>query len=175
MSVSEKIYSIDSSALISLEVFYPQRLFPKVWDALDALVSAKRLYVIDKVYDEVVTKDDVVGRWVKARRVNIKRKFPNNLMPKTYEIVRTFPKLIDYNNSREQADPYIVAEALISGAIVVTAEQAPTLPLDPKRKKEKLTTVCSHYSVAHLGNSTRGTQNEFAIKFFDELGLTDLG
>ncbi len=171
----KKIYSFDSSALSLRKVFYPQRMFPKVWEALDALIDAESVYVIDKVYDEVVHRDDTVGKWLKARRTKIKKVFPNKQLHKTYEVVRAFPKLVDYNNKNEQADPYLIADAIFSKSVIVTAEQAHLFPEDPKRKKDKIPNVCDHYSIEYINNASRISQNEFAIRFFEKMGLTDLG
>ena len=173
-SKDKKIYSFDAGALILLEVFYPARLFPKVWERLDILISEKRLYVLDKVYDEVTKKDDTVSAWLKARRIELKKRFSDKQMEKVFEIIRTFPKLIDYNNKNEQADPYLVADAISSGSVIVTTEKNPNLPLQAKRKKESIATVCDHYSVTYINNNAVH-QNHYAMRLFDELGLTQLG
>lgn len=171
----KKQYSFDASALISLEVFYPQRIFPKVWEALDNLIDSDSMYVIDKVYDEVMQRDDTVAKWLKQRRLKIKKVFPNKHLGKTSEVVRAFPRLIDINNKNEQADPYLVADAFFTKSTIVTAEHTQGIPLDPKRKKDKLPNVCDHFSVLYINNWSRISQNEFAIRLFEELGLKDLG
>jgi len=172
---NNRIYSLDSSALINLEVYYPQKLFPKLWEKLAEEIKKGRLYVIDKVYGELQEKDDIVGAWLKEMRSDVRRTFPNSLMPKVYDIIRTFPKLIDINNPKEQADPYLVAYAESCGSIIVTSENRIDNANDPKRKKDKVPNVCEHYGVEYINNISRRSVNEFALRLFDELGFEELG
>lgn len=165
----KKIYSLDTSAILMLGVFYPPIRFPLVWEKLDQAARSGRIYLLDKVYDELQEKDDIVAGWVKERRDVLKKKFPNKLMVKVSDVIKTFPRLIDVNNTREQADPYIIVDAQVNGAVVVTHENRMN-GLHPDRKKDKIPNVCEHYGVEYINNLS-GYPNGFAMRLFDELGF----
>lgn len=118
----QKIYSLDTSAVLMLGVFYPPERFPLVWEKLEEAARQGKIYLLDKVYDELQEKDDIVAGWVKERRDLLKKKFPNKLMLKVQGVIKVFPRLIDVNNTKEQADPYLIVDAEASGSVIVTHE-----------------------------------------------------
>lgn len=63
MKSENNIYFIDSSALITVNRFYPSSVFPDLWKHIDELFKKKRMFSHDMVYDEIIPcsgpKDDI--------------------------------------------------------------------------------------------------------------------
>jgi len=93
----------------------------------------------------------------------------NAVILKAANIIQDFPKLIDPDSEHEQADPYLIAHALVSGCVVVTAEIKAQNPSDPKRKKDKIPNVCSHYAVGNMYPKIDG--DRMVIELFEMLGF----
>ena len=62
---SENIYCVDTSALITMQRYYPIRMLPDLWKHLEDLLQNSKITSHDFVYDEIVptdkkaTKDDL--------------------------------------------------------------------------------------------------------------------
>ena len=66
-----KKYSLDTSAILQISKTYPIHLFPKVWESIELAAEEGRIFVIDKVYNELSRKDDFAHKWLKERKKKI--------------------------------------------------------------------------------------------------------
>lgn len=168
-----KKYSLDASAILQISKMYPADRFPdlfsKVWEKLEKAADDRAVFVLDKVYNELARKDDFAHEWLLARKKSVVVICDNDVVLKAVSIVQDFPKLIDPDSEHEQADPYLIAHALINDCVVVTAETKVQNPKDPKRKKDKIPNVCEHYGVENIYPKIDG--DRMIIELFEMLGF----
>lgn len=148
------IYAIDTDtdSLIALRRNYPlgDRYFKTLWDDIEKLSSMGNLISTIINYEELKVGDDLLFKECKTRFKDMFIEVDADIQTQVAIILNTFPDLIDPNLDKEQADPYLIATAIVKKAIVITEEQ----PLDknamnnPNRKsKMKIPNVCSHYGI----------------------------
>lgn len=148
-------YSFDASGIMNPWKFmYPIDHFPSFWRELDKLIQSGELLASEMVHEEIKQKADELLRYVSQRQALF---VPVDDLQQQIvtEIVNKFPKLADYNNTREVADPYVVALAKQRGLTVVTDEQR------PPRGKVKIPEVCQYMQVKCIG----------ILRFLDEIHL----
>lgn len=172
---TKKKLSLDASALLLIGVYYPEKKFPRVWESLAISAEKGEIYVIDKIYAELARKDDFVHSWLKKRKDKIVKKTKSDCEKKAAQVVEAFGLLVDFDNPNEQADPYIIADAILSDSVIVTGENGNNPPFPPNRGKDKIPDVCGHYKVECIWSKTRANQNEFALRLFDILHFERLG
>jgi predicted nucleic acid-binding protein len=144
------IYSIDASFLINLQVGYSMDVVPKIWEELDNLFESGKAYIIGEVYDEILKENDEIAKWVSER----KNKIVKNLSQEAYYLAKEImshpehQKLVDLKSTRaaSAADPFLIAEASISGARIVTHEVKMTV--QSNSRKTKLPNVCEALGVS---------------------------
>jgi uncharacterized protein DUF4411 len=115
-------YSIDTSSLVEAwHRRYPVDVFPALWDGIDRLISSPRLLASDEVFQEIKKKDDDLYEWVKARP-GLFRPLDREIQAAVREVLRRFPRLINTQRGRNQADPFVIALAQVEHGTVVTNE-----------------------------------------------------
>lgn len=154
-SETSNIYCVDSSALITINRYYPKRLIPDLWNHSEELFKHKKVISHDIVFDEIVpdtgSKDDI-GKLI--------TKYKSSFYPITnrqgqlaLQILANFPRLIDPRSKKEQADPWIIALIIEkkeeqnlfgkeSDFVIVSAES--------EKSETKIPAVCKHYKVRHM-------------------------
>lgn len=154
-SESSNIYCFDSSALIWINRYYPPRFIPDLWQQLEELFKKKRIISHDIVYGEIVpatgAKDEI------AKLIS---KHKSSFLPITnvqgqlaLQILTAFPKLIDPNLKKDQADPWVIALVIEkmqeqnlfgkdSDYVVVSTEKS--------ESPTKIPAVCKHFKVRHM-------------------------
>ncbi len=148
-------YSFDTSAMINPWKFmYPIRHFPSFWRTLDDVIRSGELLASEMVLEELKQKSDELLEYVNERRA-LFVPVDEPQMRIVTEIVNRFPKLADYDNTKEVADPYVVALAKQRELMVVTDEQR------PPRGKVKIPEVCQYMKVKCIG----------ILEFLDEIQL----
>lgn len=155
MKSENNIYFIDSSALITINRYYPSSIFPDLWKHLEELFRQQKMFSHDMVFDEIVSdsgpKDDI-GRLI-AKYKSSFFSITNKQGKLALEILANFPRLIDPRAKRDEADPWIIAlviekmeeENLFgqdSDFVVVSAES--------EKSDSKIPAVCKHFNVRHL-------------------------
>ncbi len=174
MSQTEsKKYSLDTSAMLQISKTYPIHLFPKVWEKIERAAEEGKLFVLDKVYNELSRKDDFTHNWIKSIKKKIVKVSGTIVESKAAEVVIAFPKIIDPDSEYEQADPYLIADALLEVSVIVTCEKPHQLPLQANRLKDKIPNVCDHFGIANIHTQVGGER--VIIELFEALGFTDLG
>lgn len=88
---SENIYCPDTSALITMQRYYPLRMLPDLWKHLEELFLKSRITSHEFVYDEIVPTDkktvkDDLATLISKHKVNFKSisKRQAQLVPKLY-------------------------------------------------------------------------------------------
>lgn len=163
----KRVYCFDTSAFVTLSrtseniIEMPQAL----WKRLEKMMKDGEIISHRLVFDEISsgTKNpDFITKWVadKQRYFLTRTDAQITQVPR---IVQKFPGLIDYQQEREQVDPWLIALAIEKSkeenlfevhACVVVSQENP-------RSSKKIPEACKAFGVEHL--SLR--------QFFDEIGL----
>ncbi len=154
---SENIYCPDTSALITMQRYYPLRMLPDLWKHLEELFLKSRITSHEFVYDEIVPTDkktvkDDLATLISKHKVNFKSisKRQAQLVP---EIVTLFPHLIDPRSKKDQADPWIVAMVVEMMEEVNMFEKDSDFVIvstESEKSSNKIPAVCKHYRVRHM-------------------------
>ena len=149
-----EIFCIDASAFITMHRFYPMRIMPDLWTYLEDMFDQKEILSHQIVFDEIVPKNgrkDELAQWL--------IKFRDNFIPKSEQqinlisdILKNFPKLIDIESEKDQADPWLVAMLIELNEqnrmfkdqlnyVMVTTES--------ENSQYKLPAACIHYGIIH--------------------------
>ena len=114
-------YSLDSSMLIEGMKRYPIGVFPSLWTRLGELAVARTVLVSEEVVGECGKKDDAIKAWLAQHRV-CWVPTDSDVVTRLRQVQRACPHLPPPNSTKSQADPFVVAVALLHGAVVVTEE-----------------------------------------------------
>ncbi len=116
-------YCIDTSAWMDGWVRdYPQDVFPSLWTKLDEHVEDGAIVSSEEVYIEIAKKEDGLHQWIKDRKkmlIPIEREIQEIV----FDLLATYPRLVDTKRNRSQADPFVIATAAHLETAVVTGEQ----------------------------------------------------
>lgn len=133
------MYCIDTSALIhAWRRDYPPDVFRSVWDHLDQLVDAGRVFSSIEVLLELERGSDDIFKWAKDRKhmfLEIDKEGERTLR----NIVDNFPSFVPQDShSGIWADGYVIAIAATKKWTVVTGEKK----VGPGAKRIKIPNVC---------------------------------
>tara|TARA_R110000803_G_scaffold118659_3_gene187052 strand:+ start:1692 stop:2174 length:483 start_codon:yes stop_codon:yes gene_type:complete len=120
-------YSVDTSALIhAWRRSYPIRNFRPVWDRLDTLIDADRLFSSKEVFLELKKWDDDLFNWCKDRERMFVDIDGDSFQENMAHVMGTYPRLVDTRKNKSGADPFVIVVALSSNPplVVVTQEGA---------------------------------------------------
>ncbi len=153
----ENIYCPDTSALITMQRYYPMRMLPDLWKHLEELLLKGRITSHDIVYDEIVPTDKKATKDDLATLIS---KYKDNFKPITkrqaqlaLEIVTLFPNLIDPRSKKDQADPWIVAmvvEMMEEANLFEQDSDFVIISTESEKSPNKIPAVCKHYRVRHM-------------------------
>ena len=133
-------YLLDTSIFINgWRKHYHPEVFPAYWSALDALIENRKVLSCEAVYDELQQQRDELADWAKERK-RIFRSPTEDTLLELQGVMREFPNFAAQGGSRNAADPYLIAHARISKAVVVTDEVK--LPAVRLTKPPKIPNVC---------------------------------
>jgi len=129
-------YCIDSSSLIrAAHEVYPNKVFPSLWQAMDAELGSKVLAPM-AVFDECTKKQQWLNVWLKPRKSRFSKPAPG--VTENYKaILAKHPKLVNQKKLSCSADPWVIAMALTHGLTVVSDEKPRT------RGKKTIHQVCA--------------------------------
>jgi hypothetical protein len=158
------VYCVDSSSLIDLRVLYPRKTFVTLWQQLGGLVHHGRLTAPREVWKEV-KKDDELPAWIRSHKGLRKMFVPLNAgaIRIAADIVATYPSLVDPDKETPDADPFLIALAVLKNGeqqdlfaprkhVVLTSEKL------SKGGRPKIPDVCKQYGVDCISGSTALTQ-----------------
>jgi hypothetical protein len=137
-------YSLDTSAILDgWNRHYPPKVFPTVWERLEDLASRGVIIATEEVMRELEKQDDEVYRWVKDQ--------PNMVVPindqiqiEVSYILNAYPRLVNTQRNRSQADPFVIALARLIDGVVVSGEGRRNL------KNPKVPDVCDDMGIPHM-------------------------
>lgn len=121
--MAKTIYCIDTSALIAAwyERYKPNR-FPKLWEQLDQLIQEGRLLSSSLVLRECSKqRSEELHDWLKPREAMFLAP-DENVQGQVELIVNTYTGLVQAGKEKFQADPFVIALAVVSGYTVITEE-----------------------------------------------------
>lgn len=126
-------YCIDTSALMDAWIrWYPQEMFPTLWERVDALIDDEQLISSEEVLQELERKEgDTLHEWAKERH-EVFLPLDDAIQTCASQIMTTHPRLVDGRTGKSFADPWVIATAHTHDAIVVTGEKPTGKPDRPK-------------------------------------------
>lgn len=151
------LYCVDTSGwLDGWQRYYPRDVFPSLWDRIEVAINSEEIIVSEEVYRELERKSDDLHDWVKARKQMLVA-LDEPIQLRATQILAEFPRLVDTQRGRSQADPFVIATALEKGAIVVTGEV-----LTGNLEKPRIPDVCQ----------AKGVRCINFLQMIRDLGLT---
>jgi hypothetical protein len=154
---NNEIFIIDSNVLITpYKSYYSFEIAPGFWETMADQMVLKNIVILDKVFDEISTKDDPLSQWIK----NI-----NGLEQISYrdsEIISNYSKIMNFIGTSslyspialntwaqgDKADPWIISAAMAHNYTAVTFEISnQSLNVNQPAKNAKIPDVCRHFNV----------------------------
>lgn len=142
------IYLLDANTYIEAKnSYYSMDFCPAYWSWLDHQFANGIAGSIDMIGRELKEGNDELAEWVKARRGQF-------IANDDHATQTAFVQVIEYvmaqnfnpanrDNFLAKADPWLIAKAMSSGAIVVTHESL----VSDTTKKVKVPNICKQFSV----------------------------
>lgn len=121
---------------------YPKDVFPGAWDKLDTLAKSGTMLSVENVYEELKSQDDVVTKWAETFS-SIFLPLDAAIQKKVRDILRTHTNLLDLKKIKSEADPFVIACAIIHNKCVVVSEEKPS----GGPGKSKIPDVCKAYGI----------------------------
>lgn len=149
-------YCMDTSSWIDAKEWYSLFNFPSLWNKLDSLVNKHRIISPHEVYEELKRKDDEVFKWVNQHK-QIFKVLDDEQVAVAREIMTKYPKLIDAQKEYPDADPFVIALAIVENknlllkgdkCLLVTSEKPGSL------LKPKIPDVCKAHNIEYLDIKT---------------------
>jgi hypothetical protein len=145
----EQAYCSDTSALFELKNLYPIKTFPSIWRRVEDLIAEGRLIAPRAVLVEIERGDDELVVWARAHRQMFVAD-SQELIDKVSEILDRFEDLVDENKEYEDADPFVVALAIIEDGqprVPLTRRCAVITVEHSRIGKSRIPHVCKHHGI----------------------------
>jgi hypothetical protein len=152
----DTVYCVDTSSWIDAKEWYSLVNLPSFWNKLDSLVNKQRIISPHEVYDELKRKDDEVFKWVNQHK-QIFKVLDDEQVAVAREIMTNYPKLIDEQKEYPDADPFVIALAIVENknlllkggkCLLVTSEKPGS------QRKPKIPDVCIAHNIGYLRINT---------------------
>ena len=121
-------YVIDACSLINAAKNYnmSKNTFRRIWETFDLLVSEGKLVSSSEVLEELM--DDDISTWGKTHKEAF-IPLSYDIQIKAKEILAKYPDMIKISTrGSSNADPFLIATAILEGGIIVTDEGAGGIP-----------------------------------------------
>lgn len=118
-------------------------MFPTVWERLEYLASRGDLIVTEEVLRELEKQDDEVYQWVNGQP-NMVVAIDDPIQIEVSFILHAYPRLVNTQKNRSQADPFVIALARLVNGVVVSGEGRRSL------KNPKVPDVCDDMGIPHI-------------------------
>ena len=153
------IYSVDASALIEFKEHYQEKYFPRMWDLVKKIANQYRLLICEEVDTEC--HDPELRELIEAHPQMIVGfgDMQDHFSRCQVEAQNHGLQLVDPSSTRDRADPYVVALALMvegrdlqdlrhrtspdAECVVVTQEK----PSGAGAKRVQIPNVCDFYEL----------------------------
>jgi predicted nucleic acid-binding protein len=120
----------------------PPATFGSVWEFMAAEMAAGRIVAPREVLSEMLKKDDEVAAWARERADAFVE--PSEVVQRRAgEIYQLFPN----PGLRDQADPFVIAEAEARGFTVVTYEGRTFSGVPTRRWDRQMPGICLHLDI----------------------------
>ncbi|WP_273753449.1 DUF4411 family protein [Leuconostoc mesenteroides] len=147
-------YLIDSNILIVSSRNYRQKFFPIIWQFFK---NNNQIYVLDKVYSELVCIDDDLGKWVKDNYERIKIISDSSII-EYRKVVRYLVESGKWNPAgyqqwtmnSDKADPWLIAVAMKNDLTIITDEKLKGPNGSPVDNEPKIPFVAKNFNVKTL-------------------------
>lgn len=155
MSNQEKIYCFDSSIFISLNRIQNYVPIPNVWQELEKLFNAGKIISHEFVYEEFNPErknPDFIAKWIKDKKGYFLG-ITDKQVELTAKILKKFPTLIDSENEKDQADPWVIALAIEKAEEVNLFGKNTVVYIVSQEKissTKKIPAVCHEFKVPHM-------------------------
>jgi hypothetical protein len=121
LSTGALVYVFDASTWMNLNRHMPADLVPGVWDLVDSMGKAGRLFSPQEVRIEILQGNDQLVPWAKARDF-LFRDSDAAVQAAATRVLATCTGLVNPSATRGTGDPFVVAAAIVAKAVVVTDE-----------------------------------------------------
>jgi hypothetical protein len=166
MNSNNEIFCFDTSAFVRIHRFYPISLIPDLWSFLEEMLKKHIIISHELVFNEIVPKSgtmDELAKWVSRFKANFKSitKRQTELVPK---ILGSFPKIIDPESEKDQADPWLIAlllEIMEQYGLFGDDSIYVLVSTESERSPHKIPAVCSKYNIRHMNLFQFYKFNEF--------------
>jgi hypothetical protein len=154
---NNEVFIIDSNALITpYKFYYSFEIAPQFWDTIANHITLKNIAILDKVFDEISSKNDPLGQWIK-NIVDLKQ-----INYRDSEIIGNYGKIMNYISAsgfyssialntwaqRNKADPWIIAAAVAYNYTVITFETFNQgLNINQPSKSVKIPNICQQFDI----------------------------
>lgn len=169
MSLEGNKYILDSNVFIeAFQRYYSFDIAPSFWDFLRDNCAKQSFIVIDKVYDELIKRNDMLSEWVQKELTNkiVKTNDDYALLLKYSLVIKWaftqtqfLPKAKDDFAEANSADAWIVAMALVKDYVIVTHE----VYNKEIKKKIPIPNVCRAFNIEYI--NTFDLLREMNFKF----------
>jgi len=143
------VYCADTSAFIEFKILYPIATFPGLWKRLETLIGWERLVAPHAVLEEIERGDDELVEWSRGHRAMFKQD-TEDLVNKVKEILEPFPDLVDESKEVEDADPWVVALAVLEdgrGDLLVMRKCAVITQEHRRMGRSRIPIVCDRQGI----------------------------
>ncbi len=134
----------DTSAYINGRRYhYPAETFPSVWQLVAEAMTDDRIVSPREVLNELTAKDDDTAAWAKE--------LSDCFVEPSAQVQReagSIYALLPKPGVRDTADPFVVAEAMVRGFVVVTYEGTSFSGVPTKNWDRRMPGICQHFGVA---------------------------
>jgi len=140
LTADPPLWCPDTSAFVNpWNKWYPPDVAPGYWSRHEELARSDRLRVSEEVREELEKVEDDLYAWAKASL----DWFPltEDVQRLVAEIMARYGRLVDTRKNRSRADPFVIATAAVTDAIVITTEEHGTAA------KPKIPYVCGELGV----------------------------
>jgi predicted nucleic acid-binding protein len=144
-------YCLDANVYIQAKNGpYGMDIVPSFWEFLDEQADAGAICSSKVVYEELAAGGDALANWVKARKDGGMFVEPDEKIQAVFGDIADYV-LDKYANHQARpflngADPWIIAQAKVEGAVVVTHERL----VKNESVKVKIPNICVQFGVKYV-------------------------
>ncbi len=167
------IYCFDSSAFIIMHRYYSYEMMPDLWTLMENLVKTDRLFSHEFVYSEIVPvtgEKDFLAKWCATNhRIFISQ--TQRQVDLVRDILTNFPKLIDPEYEKDQADPWLIAtliEQIEKEGLFGNESKYVLVSMENTRSPKKIPAACDHYNIQHMSLTDFFNDNKLVFKIINE-------
>lgn len=131
--MSEPMFFLDSCSMMEpFNTFYAFDICTHFWDSLGKYIESGEIAIIDKVYNEVIKREDALGKWLSELTIKNFIKVSGTQTQLNYsdiqDYIAAFPRFKPNEKKMwadsDCADPFLIAACMqYENAIIITQEK----------------------------------------------------